>query len=383
MAFLTIYLAFTFGVWARRALLMLGSIRKYSCVPKTAAGGGPHDLVSVLVPCRNEEHNIDILVPTLLAQDYPNLEFLFLDDRSTDRTHELLQKYAAADSRIRVLRGDPLPEGWTGKNHAIDQLAAESQGKWILEIDADTFHDPHSISSAVSYAESRKLDLLTLTARCVCKTFGEHLVQPMGIGCFSVWFKLEDVNDPKSKTPLACGQFLMLRRDSFFKVGGQARVKNEVVEDLILFQIMKDAGFRCELGIGTHLFATRMYRSFRESWIGWRRIYLHALRKNVPSLLTKIAMLIFFSFLPFAIAAYTGWQIFAEGDATYNLLFALSAGLCAFILFLRSRSHKALEAAQWSIFLHPISALVIAAILIDCLYHLFADKKVVWKAQKY
>lgn len=383
MTLLYVYLIFTFGVWARRALLMLGSIRKYSCVPKIGAGGGKHDLVSIVVPCRNEEHNLGILVPSLLAQDYPNLEILFLDDRSTDRTLAILEKYRETDSRVRVLRGKPLPEGWTGKNHAIHQLAAESRGKWILELDADTFHDPHSISSAVSYAESRNLDMLTLTARCVCKTFGEHLVQPMGIGCFSVWFKLEEVNDPKSKTPLACGQFLMLRRDAFFKVGGQERVKNEVVEDLILFQIMKDEGFRCELAIGTHLFATRMYRNFRESWIGWRRIYLHALRKNAASLISKIAMLIFFSSLPFAIAAFTGWQMFAEGDASWNLAFALSAGLCAFILFLRSRSHKALQAAQWPILLHPISALIIAAILIDCLHHLFTDKKVVWKAQKY
>jgi len=384
MIFLYAYLLFTFGIWAQRAIRMIGSIQKYSCVPKrSAAGAAARDLVSLVVPCRNEEHNLDILIPTLLAQDYPNIEFLFLDDRSTDNTFQILEKYRARDGRIRVLRGKELPKDWTGKNHAIHQLAAASHGKWILETDADTAHDPHSVSSAVAYAESRNLDLLTLTARCVCKTFGEHLVQPMGIGCFSVWFKLEEVNDPNSNTPLACGQYLMLRRDAFFKVGGQERVKNEVVEDLILFKIMKEAGFRCELAIGTHLFATRMYRNFTESWIGWRRIYLHGLQKNVPSLIQKFLMLIFFSFLPFAILAFSAWELFAVGSAEWNIAFALSGGLVAFILFLRSRSHRALQASQWAIFLHPLSALVIAGILLDCLYHLFSDKKVIWKSQQY
>ena len=203
MTILYAYLVFTFAVWARRAILMVGSIKKYSCVPKLAATETKsRDLVSLIVPCRNEEHNVDILLPSLLKQDYPNLELIFLDDRSTDRTFELLEKYRAQDSRIRILRGKDLPAGWTSKNHALHQLAKEAKGKWILETDADTLHDPHSVSSAVSYAESRNLDLLTLTARCICKTFGEHLVQPMGIGCFSVWFKLEEVNDPNSKMPL-------------------------------------------------------------------------------------------------------------------------------------------------------------------------------------
>jgi chlorobactene glucosyltransferase len=362
---------------------MMGSIRKYTCIPvRPWEVGASSELVSVVVPCRNEAHNVDRVVPSLLAQDYPHLEFLFLDDRSTDGTPEKLRAWAARDRRVRVLEGAPLPEGWTGKNHAMAQAARAARGAWLLFTDADTVHEPHSLSSAVHYARGRGLDLLTLSARCVCESFAEHLIQPMGIGCFSVWFKLEEVNDPSSRTPLCCGQYLLVRREAYEAVGGSGRVRAEVTEDLALFEAMKHAGYRCELSIGSHLFSTRMYRSLRESWLGWRRIYLHGLRKNVPSILSKIAMLVFFSFAPFAVAGWAAGRILL-GDGAWWPALGLAGGLCGFILFLRSRSHATLKTAQWSVLLHPLSALVIAAILVDCLAHHFAGRKVEWKLQKY
>ncbi len=383
MVFLYLYILFTFGVWLRRAVLMLGSIRRYSCIPELPWDPSrPQPKVSVVVPCRNEEHNLTTLIPSLLAQDYPNIELLFLNDRSTDRTLELLESAAKKDKRIRVLNGKALPEGWTGKNHALHQLAQAAAGRWILETDADTEHHPHSVSSSVRYAEERGLDLLTLSAKCVCGTFGEHLVQPMGIGCFSVWFRLEKVNDPASGTPLACGQYLLIKKEAYNAVGGNERVKADVTEDLAVFRNVKAAGLKCELAIGAHLFSTRMYRNFKESWIGWRRIYLHALQKNVPSLVSKIAMLVVFSFAPFLVFAVSAGAAIGGHPGAAGVALA-SGGLCGFILFLRSRSHTALKADQWSILLHPVSALVIAAILVDCLHHHFAGKKVVWKQQKY
>lgn len=384
MTILNIFLILVFAVWARRAVLMVGSIRKYSVMPVRAWEPlwAPVK-VSVIVPCRNEARNLPILLPSLMAQDYPHVEFIFLDDRSTDDTLRLLREAEARHpGRVRVLEGRPLPPGWTGKNHAMHQCAQAARGEWLLFSDADTEHLKHSVSSSLRYALERKLDLLTLSARCVCKSFGEHLVQPMGIGCFAVWFKLEDVNDPSSSTPLACGQYLLVKRSVFEAVGGAERIKDAVTEDLALFKNVKAAGYRCELAIGAHIFATRMYQSFAESWVGWRRIYLHALDKNVPSLISKFLMLVFFSAAPFFVlaGAVAAW---ASGRPEWALTARLAAGLCAFILFLRSRSHAALKAAQWPILLHPLSALVVAAILVDCLKHHFQDRKVAWKGESY
>jgi cellulose synthase/poly-beta-1,6-N-acetylglucosamine synthase-like glycosyltransferase len=383
MIFLNIFLIFVIGVWVRRAVLMVGSIRKYSIMPVQAWDSTWAQVkISVIVPCRNEARNLPTLIPSLMAQDYPHIEYIFLDDRSTDDTLRILEDAARVYSRIKVLRGRPLPPGWTGKNNAMHQCAEAATGDWLLFSDADTEHLKHSVSSSLRYAQERKLDLLTLSARCVCKSFGEHLVQPMGIGCFSVWFKLEEVNDPNSSTPLACGQYLLIKKRVFDAVGGSEKIKDAVTEDLALFKNVKAAGYRCELAIGAHIFATRMYQSFKESWVGWRRIYLHALDKNVPSLISKILMLIFFSTLPFLILPAAGY-LWASGNSEWAFTTLLSGGLCGFILFLRSRSHAALKASQWSILLHPLSALAITAILIDCLKHHFQGRKVEWKQQQY
>ena len=383
MLFVQIFLILTLAIWTRRAVLMLGSIKKYSIMPIRAWHQGvTPDRVSVIVPCRNEARNIPILLPSLLQQDYPNVEFIFLDDRPTDNTYALLEEYQQKDPRIRVLKGKPLPPGWTGKNYAMHQCAKEATGRWLLFTDADTEHLNYSVSSSVQYAEDRKVDLLTLSARCVCKSFGEHLIQPMGIGCFSVWFKLEDVNDPNSSTPLCCGQYILIKKEVYETAGGSERVKDAVTEDLALFKNVKSAGYCCELAIGAHIFATRMYQSLKEAWIGWRRIYLHAFEKNIPLLLQKIFMLIFCSFAPFLFLAVSGIQ-WARGFTEFQNVFILSAILCGLILFLRSRSHVALKAKQWAILLHPLSALTVAAIIIDCLRHHFLGKKVEWKAQHY
>jgi len=377
------YLGVLMVIWVRRAILTLSSINKYSLIPSLSWDKQDKpEKVSLLIPCRNEARNLDILMPSLMAQDYPNLEIVFLNDRSTDNTFDILKSYSEKDSRIRILQGKDLPSGWTGKNHALQQLAEASTGRWLLFTDADTEHERHSVSSSIHYASERKLDLLTLSARCVCKSFGEHLIQPMGIGCFSIWSRLESVNDPDSQTPLACGQYFLIKRDVFFKVGGNEAVKHEVTEDLALFQKVKNLRYRSELGIGAHLFATRMYQSFSEAWVGWRRIYLHALQKNVPSLLSKIFMLVVNSFGPFLLFAIS-LGLWLSGRSDWLVATLLSAAVCVFILFLRSRAHLALKVSQWSILLHPLSALVICGIITDCLRHHFEGRKVEWKMEKY
>jgi len=383
MPLLYAYLALVLFVWVRRAILMMGSIKRYTLIPVISGRAQrPGEKISLIIPCRNESHNLAALVPSLLNQDYPNLEFIFPDDRSTDNTLALLKTYQNADPRIRVIQGRELPPGWTGKNHALHQAAQSASGEWLLFTDADTVHEKFSVSSAMHYAKARGLDLLTLSAKCVCKSFGEHLIQPMGIGCFSVWFRLDNINDPGSPTPLACGQYLLIKRDIYFAVGGNAAVRSEVTEDLALFQRVKSSRYHCELGIGTHLFATRMYRSFKEAWVGWRRIYLHALRKNVPSLLSKIFMLIANSFGPFLVFGIST-ALWASGDTNWRNTAIFSGLVSVFILFLRSRSHTALRTSQWSVLLHPLSALVIAGIIADCLRHHLIGRKVEWKFERY
>jgi chlorobactene glucosyltransferase len=120
-------------------LLNLRSLKKAKSSSELPS---PAPLISVLIPARNEETNIEACLDSLRGQDYPNLEILVLDDSSTDSTAEIVARIAAEDRRVRLLRGQPLPQGWAGKPFACHQLAQEARGSWLLFTDADTVHAP-------------------------------------------------------------------------------------------------------------------------------------------------------------------------------------------------------------------------------------------------
>ncbi|MBF0254657.1 MAG: glycosyltransferase [Candidatus Omnitrophica bacterium] len=377
------YLLAEWTLWVQRALTMLSSMRRYNVMPAGGwKAGQPAPKVSMIIPCRNEEKNLPRLLPTLRRQNYPNLEFVLIDDRSEDRTPELLKAFAASEPRAKALSGRAKPADWTGKAHALHQAVGAASGEWYLFSDADTQHQAHSVSSALAHALDRRIDFLTLTSHYLCESFAEYLVQPMAIGCFAVWFRLQDVNDPKSRVPLACGHFILIRREAYEGLGGFEAIRGEVLEDLALFKRAKaDGRFKFELSVGSHVFATRMYDSFIASWRGWRRIFMHSLNRKVSTFLSKIAALVFNSAVPFAVPLVC----IAAGTGTFawQLAFASSIALCGFIIFLRTRSHQTIGLPAWPAVFHPLSALIIAAILTDCLAHLILGWKVEWKQQKY
>ena len=121
----------------------------------------PLPLISILIPARDEESDIVPCLESLRRQDYPNYEILVLDDNSSDNTAAVVEQIAAADPRVRLLRGEPLPQGWAGKPFACHQLAAQARGSWLLFTDADTIHDPAMLRSALAYAHNNRLALLS------------------------------------------------------------------------------------------------------------------------------------------------------------------------------------------------------------------------------
>lgn len=380
---LNLFLLWCLFIWIRRSWLMLKTTRIYPpLLPHSLKIGYPPK-VSIILPCRNEEKNLPRVLPSLLSQDYPDFEVIVVDDRSEDKTLSLLKEYQQQYPNIlKIIQGKPLPAGWTGKNHALFHATQEARGEWFLFTDADTFHHRQSLSSSLSYALSKRLNLLTLSGQCECGSFGEHLIQPMAIGCFSVWFRMDRVNQPDSAIPLCNGQYLLMEKTAYEETGGNEKVKGEVTEDLALFREFKRRNLKVEIGFGPLLFSTRMYHSFNESWNGWRRIFLHALDKDILSLCRKIGMLFFYSTFPFVILLISLFSC-VMGVTSYAFPLLLSLAVCSLIIYLRLRSHNILMTAGWPAFLHPLSSLLIAGILIDSLIHHLTGKKVVWKSQAY
>ena len=124
----------------------------------TLPQGSPR--VSVIVPARNEEENLSRCLTSLLAQDYPDLEVIVVDDRSTDGTGALVDRFREQDGRVKKVTGRPLPEGWLGKSHAVHQGVAAATGEWLLFVDADTWIHPRGVYASMEHVLNNRVDML-------------------------------------------------------------------------------------------------------------------------------------------------------------------------------------------------------------------------------
>ena len=237
--------------------------------------------LSIVVPARNEERQIEDCVRSLLAQDYPDFEVIVVDDRSDDATPEILERVAASDRRLRVVPGKQLPAGWIGKPWAIEQGVAVSRGAWLLFTDADTIHEPAAAAAAVSYALRERLAALSLLTDQIVVTLAERAILPSILWTIAFGTgPLDDVNDPsQTEKALFNGQYLLVERSANDAIGGHASVRGEIAEDLELARRFKrDGRFRTALAGANALVRTRMYRSFPEIWDGFVKNFALGLR---------------------------------------------------------------------------------------------------------
>lgn len=240
------------------------------------------ELVSVIVPARNEAGNIETIVRTILASTYRPLELIVVDDRSTDDTAARVDALGT-DRRLRLVRGGDLPEGWFGKPWACFQGYRAAQGALLLFTDADTKHSPGLLSRAVGALTAERADLLTIAPRQRCVTFWERIVMPQ------IWFLLALRYSPLSvnrarqpRDVIANGQFILTTRQAYEGVGTHERVRDEVAEDLALAQTYLQEGLKLHFAFAEQLMETRMYRGLRDLVEGWsKNIYLGG-RRSFP-----------------------------------------------------------------------------------------------------
>ncbi len=238
------------------------------------APAGP--FVSIVVPARNEAVNVGRCLGSLAAQDYADFEIIVVDDRSEDATAGIASRVRPGRARrIEVLTGEPLPEGWFGKPWACAQGAAVARGEVLLFTDADTEHAPDLLGRAVTSLLESEADLLTLVGHQVLGSFWEGVVQPQVFLLLASRYpngRLYDpyLDDPRRwRSAIANGQYILIRRTAYDRLGGHEVVKGEVVEDLRLAQELVRSGGRLAMRDALGSFRTRMYRSLsgiREGW---------------------------------------------------------------------------------------------------------------------
>ncbi len=221
--------------------------------PLSVNGEGESNLarpaVDIIIPARNEASNITRVVSSLITLRHPSFRVLVINDGSTDQTAQLAKQ---AGAKVIDLPGDP-PLGWTGKCNACEQGARCSNADWLLFTDADTCHNPDSLAQAIAYAETHKLDALSLLLRQECIGFWERVILPLAYqNFFAVW---------QADKPAFNGQYILIRRAVYEASGGFGAVRGRVMEDVALAESLARQGYRIGLINGHGAASVRMYTS--------------------------------------------------------------------------------------------------------------------------
>ncbi len=223
--------------------------------------------VSILVPARNEEQNVGRCIESLLAHDYPSFEVLVLDDQSTDGTLAILRQMAESQPKLKVLTGSAPPKDQSGKNWACSQLASQAQGDLFLFTDADTVHQPQTLSEIVTALMGEQADLLIGFPRQEVHSWTEKLLVP-----FFTWASLSFIplwlayRVRSQALVAAVGQMMLFRREAYQEIGGHAALGITIVDDLTLAKKIKSAGMRWRVTRVSDLISCRMYQD------GWEAI---------------------------------------------------------------------------------------------------------------
>ncbi len=322
--------------------------------------------VSILIPARDEEANIAAATNAGLANQ--NAEVVVLDDHSSDQTFAILTEIAQREPRLRVLRGEPLPAGWIGKNFACAQLAAAASYPLLLFVDADVRLAPDAAARLASALGENNAQLISGVPRQEVDTISEKLLVPL-IHFLLLGF-LPIGRMRRSRHPAygsACGQLIILHWDAYEQSGGHGAIRGRVHDGLALPKQFRASGFRTDLVDVTDLATCRMYRRNGDVWRGLAKNTQEGL--GAPALILPMTLLLGLGqVLPFAMLAGGGWTWSAG---------AVLALLPRFVAW--RRFHQPLV----GVLLHPLAIAALLAIQWAGLIRWLTGKSASWKGRRY
>jgi chlorobactene glucosyltransferase len=336
-------------------------------------------LVSIMVPARNEAENIKMCVTSLLKQDYANIEILILDDNSTDDTSLIVKRIAEKDSRVKLITGKPLKDGWIGKSYACHQLAKHARGRYFLFTDADTLYFKNAVSSTIGCLIKNKLDALSAIPKQIMVGIHERLVVTwVHFGILSL---LPLILIKKSKYPLFCtanGQCMLFKREVYRKIGGHKSIKTKILEDIHISKQVKRHGYRFMLFDGSKNIYCRMYRNFRGLIKGFSKFMFAAFDFKVFNiavaiLFISVIFLFPFIFLPLGILLFN-WPYPIVNLIIIQIFVVLTMRI---ILAIRL-NNRILDT-----FLHPVSMLYIILLCINSVLQTKFGEGAYWKGRGY
>ena len=286
----------------------------------TAPGAGPR--VSIVAAARDEERNIDRAVRSMRAQTYADLEVIVVDDRSTDRTPDIL----AAIDGVRVLRIDALPPGWLGKCHALDAGARAASGELLLFTDADVVMEPTLVARAVRFIEASGLDHLVVTPDMTMPSWPLRSFGAAFIIFFSMFVRPWRVRDPRSRFHVGIGAFNMVRAGVYRAIGGHEAIRLRPDDDIKLGKLIKKHGFAQDLAFGRGLIEVEWYPSWRALRDGLMKNMFSGVDYRISMVVAGTAMLFLLYIGPFAAMCFSP----AAGGAAATVMLIAAADSIGF-----------------------------------------------------
>jgi glycosyltransferase involved in cell wall biosynthesis len=337
------------------------------------AAGNP--LLSIIVPARNEERDIEQSLARLLELDYDNYEVIAANDRSTDRTGEIMESVAArpvAHGRLRVIHHRELPAGWLGKTHAMWTAANEAKGEWLLFTDADVQFKPDSVRRALAYAEAEKADHVVLFPQMIMKRPGEFMMIAFFQTMFVFGHRPWKVADPKSKDHMGVGAFNMIRRSTYDAVGTYEALRMEVLDDMKLGKVVKNAGFAQRNVFGEDLISIRWARGARGVVENLTKNFFAVLSFQWWRTLISAFGLAFLNLMPFlGLWLAHGWERLPYGIALGSM----------FLIYLGMSWRSGVPAYYF--LLHPVSTALFVYTLLLSMCHALWNDGIIWRGTRY
>lgn len=342
----------------------------------------PAPSLSIIVPARNEEAHIGRCVRAALAADWPGpLEVVVVDDRSTDRTGEILSEIAAADPRLKVVEGRDPGEGWLGKPHALHIAQAEASGDWLLFVDADVTLSADGPRKLIARTIKDQATMASVLGSLEVQTFWERVIQTRIAAVIAAGNPMDEVNDPeRPDRALANGQCLLFSRETYDSMDGHMAVQSSVLDDVDFAKRAKADEVAYRLYYGPRVFSCRMYTSLSEIWSGWTKNLFPALHYSVIVTFIVTALLFAASVLPFVLLTKNLAVVATGGDA--NLLFiGAEAVICAVILATDAVGH-ARQGYRWGLFwTFPLGMTLILTLFWYSAWRIKSGRGAVWKGR--
>ncbi|HEX6088119.1 MAG TPA: glycosyltransferase family 2 protein [Thermoanaerobaculia bacterium] len=322
--------------------------------------------VSVIVPARDEERAIERTVRALLAQTYPELEIIVVNDRSVDRTGEILAGFPA----ITVVDNEEPPPGWLGKPWALHQGSLRATGELLLFVDADVIYQPELVAAAVTHMEECDAVLLSLFPHFEMRGFWEHVTLP-NLSVFAFTFLPLWLANRSRIVHLAIGggPGNLVRRDAYLAAGGHEALQGAVVDDVGLARLMRRDGHRTEVVRAEKYASVRMYHGLREIVDGFTKNSFAVFDYNYVVALLTLPLAAIFHLLPFAVALI--------GNRVSLATVALIV-LTRLLLF-RSFGYSLLNALLG----HPPMIVMWCVILVRSIWRTGIRRRVHWRGRTY